>query len=232
MPTDGRPRVLDDYGDDDEPPKPERLGRRRFPTWMLVSIIFVFFVVGMIFGYLPRSHNNADASTNGGRPPLPAGIAGDVTTRPLNGTVPTSGGGQASTPTTAIPATSDAPSVPSTSASPAPTSTTVVTTTTLPRMTNLVLQELQTTGPMTTTGFDVANGPYEIGYAYECQAVPVAQQGFRIVVVTPTGPLPTPALASDQVHGTGFVVVTTTGQQSLHIETASACQWTIRVIAP
>jgi len=225
-----------------------RLNRRghRWPTWALVAVMFVALVLGMVVGYLPAgSRGNAGASSSG--PSFPSGPSagqGSVptTTRTRGGsssgltTVPVATTGTAKAPgstslkrvgTTTPPLTSTTAAHRVTTTLP-PTSTT----TTLPVMKTVVLQTPQTTGPASTPQFTIPKGPYEFGYAYDCQAAPAADQSFAVSVVTAGGPAPSPAVFSRGLKGSGTRVVATEGAQTLDVETAAACQWVLKVVAP
>jgi hypothetical protein len=99
-------------------------------------------------------------------------------------------------------------------------------------MRTVVLETPQTVGPSSTPDFTIAQGPYEIGYAYDCQAAPAGQQSFEIVVVTASGPEKAPTVLQKELKGSGSRAVAKTGLQSLKVETAAACQWVLKVIAP
>ncbi|HUC12933.1 MAG TPA: hypothetical protein VMS00_00640, partial [Acidimicrobiales bacterium] len=82
-----------------------------------------------------------------------------------------------------------------------------------------------------TPEFTVLKGPYEVGYAYDCQSAPTSEQSFQILdLPVPGGP--TSVFSSRDLQGSGTVVVPTTGDQKLEVETAAACQWVMKVVAP
>jgi hypothetical protein len=95
----------------------------------------------------------------------------------------------------------------------------------------LVLQTQQVSGPGSTPEFTVQQGPYEVGYAYDCQSAPTADQSFQILDVPARGGTSS-VFSSTVVQGSGTVVVPVTGDQKLEVETAPACQWVMKVVAP
>lgn len=95
----------------------------------------------------------------------------------------------------------------------------------------VVLQTQQVSGPGSTPEFTVLQGPYEVGYAYDCQSAPVAQQAFQVLDVPAHGATSS-VLSSRDLQGSGTVVVSATGDQKLKVETAPACQWVMKVVAP
>ena len=100
-------------------------------------------------------------------------------------------------------------------------------------MKTVVLQTPQTTGPASTPQFTIPKGPYEFGYAYDCQAAPAADQSFAVSVVTAGGPAHHSRSHPDiGLKGSGTRVVATEGAQTLDVETAAACQWVLKVVAP
>lgn len=218
--------------------------RRRWPTWSLLLTVFVAGVVGMVIGYLPvHSHSNAAASSGPAFPLASGGaIAGGPTTSAVPssrsgtpaGTVRTSGA--ASLPTTTVPqVTSTSASTPTTSPTTTMSTTTTATvptsSTTVPVMHITVLQTQQLSGPGSTPEFTVAEGPYEVGYAYDCQSAPTAEQSFQILGVPVQGG-PSTVFHSTVLQGSGTLVVSTTGDQKLEVQTAAACQWVMKVVAP
>ena len=215
--------------------------RRRWPTWSLVVTVFVTGVLGMAIGYLPvHPHSNAAASSSG--PVFPGGPSGPTTggptttarsSSPSGTTLPVRTSGAASRPTTTAPfRTSDAAPT-TTSASTTSTTTTPLPTssTTLPVMQIVVLQTQQVAGPGQTPEFTVAQGPYEVGYAYDCESALTADQSFQVLLLPVQGST-TSVFSSTQVQGSGTLVVPTTGDQKLEVETAAACQWVMKVVAP
>jgi hypothetical protein len=94
----------------------------------------------------------------------------------------------------------------------------------------VVLQTQQVAGPGSTPEFTVFQGPYEVGYAYDCQSEPTAEQSFRVLDVLVPGGTSTVFHSAD-LQGSGAFVVSTTGDQRLEVETAAACQWVLKVVA-
>jgi hypothetical protein len=95
----------------------------------------------------------------------------------------------------------------------------------------VVLQTEQVAGPGSTPEFAVLQAPYEVGYAYDCQAAPTSQQSFQVLVVPAKGGTSS-LFSSTDLQGSGTLVVSTTGDQKLQVETAAACQWALKVVAP
>ena len=227
--------------------------RHRWPTWALIVVMAVAGVLGMVLGYLPdSSHSSAVAGSTG--PSFPSGLGGGTvgvptTTRARAGsssggttlpvTTTTFGTHPAPPPTTGRRGTTTvAPTSgttrPRSASTTRPRSTTTLppTTTTLPVMRTVVVQMPQTSGSSATPEFTISHGPYEFGYAYDCQAAPTAEQSFQVSVVTSEGPSASPAVFSKKLRGTGTEAVSTTGSQKLVVETGAACQWVLKVVAP
>ncbi len=231
------------------PGKGARRGGHRWPTWVLVVVMAVAGVVGMVLGYIPdSSHNRAVASSG---PSFPSGSAAGKTTAPTTTrTRAGSSSGTTSVPVTTTVRAHGSPSsterlgtttvgtTPATtrprrvSTQPRSTTTPPPTTTTLPVMRTVVLQTPQTNGPSSTPEFTIGRGPYEFGYAYDCEAAPTADQAFEVEVVEADGNVAFPVVRSTELKGTGSRVVARTGQQKLEVETAAACEWVLRVVAP
>ncbi len=95
----------------------------------------------------------------------------------------------------------------------------------------VVLQTQQVSGPGSTPEFTVLQGPYEVGYAYDCQSAPTAEQLFQVLDVPAHGATGS-IFSSRNLQGSGTLVVTATGDQKLEVETAAACQWVMKVVAP
>ncbi len=74
--------------------------------------------------------------------------------------------------------------------------------------------------------------PYEVGYAYECQAAPSAEQTFRLVLLIDGKPQASPIVESARVNGSGTTVVDYSGLQQLDVQTGAQCQWALKVVAP
>jgi hypothetical protein len=204
--------------------------------------MFVALVLGMVLGYLPESSQSSAVASSTG-PAFPSGLGGGGTSAPTT-TQPhgssSSGGTGVGTTTagTRAPTVTHDPgvtTVPRLSTTVVPRRTTTVpptTTTTLPVMRTVVLQTPQTAGSSSTPEFTISQAPYEFGYAYDCQAAPSAEQSFQVVVVTAAGPAATPAFFSRELKGAGTAVVGVRGAQKLEVETAAACEWVLRVVAP
>ena len=87
-----------------------------------------------------------------------------------------------------------------------------------------------TSGSSSTPEFTIQKGPYEFGYAYDCEAAPSAEQSFQVSVVTASGPAASPAVYLKGLKGAGTRVVASTGAQSLDVETAVACRSILKVV--
>jgi hypothetical protein len=83
-----------------------------------------------------------------------------------------------------------------------------------------------------TPEFTVTHVPYEVGYAYECQAAPSGEQTFRLVLLVDGRPQPSPLVESARVNGSGTTVVDNGGRQQLDVQTGAQCQWAVKVVAP
>ena len=223
-------------GSPTDEPRARRWRGRSWPTWVFVVTLLAAGTVGMVLGYLPRrSHNSAVASPSG--PAFPTGPAGGP---------PSTGGSSAKPPdvvngTHNYASTSLAPAKNITGLATAPTATTTAasttvepasTTSTLPVMRVVVLQTPQTNGPSLTPEFTISHAPYEVGYAYDCQAAPTARQSFQVSVLTSYGPVSSPLIFSKDARGAGTKAVTITGQQRLVVDTVAACTWVLKVVAP
>ncbi len=95
----------------------------------------------------------------------------------------------------------------------------------------VVLQTEQVAGPGSTPDFTVLQGPYEVGYAYDCESAPTAEQSFQVLDV-PAQAGSSSVLNSTDLQGSGTIVISTTGDQKLEVETGPACQWVMKVVAP
>lgn len=202
--------------------------KRRWPTWALVATIIVAGVIGMIVGYIPvSSTNRADAGGSRSGPAFPGAGRGSVS-EPGHTTTTGTGrpGVAAHVATTTLPPTSTSARTTTT------TIPTTTTSTTLPPMTTVVLETAQTSGPASTPEFTISRGPYEVGFAFECQSAPASTQSFTISVVTPSGAVPSPVFSGHGSQGSGTRVVARTGQQKLEVRTAAACVWVLKVVAP
>jgi hypothetical protein len=98
-------------------------------------------------------------------------------------------------------------------------------------MHHVVLQTQQVAGPGSTPEFTVPQGPYEVGYAFDCQSAPTPEQSFQVLDVPVQGAART-VFHSMDLQGSGTLVVSTTGGQKLEVETAAGCQWVMKVVAP
>ena len=91
---------------------------------------------------------------------------------------------------------------------------------------------VQESGSASTSLFTITKAPYEVGYAYDCQTVPTADRSFEIGLMTKRGAAAAPVFYSKKVNGTGARGRRHHGAQRLVVETATACQWVLRVVAP
>jgi hypothetical protein len=89
----------------------------------------------------------------------------------------------------------------------------------------VVLQTEQVAGPGSTPEFTVPQTPYEVGYAYDCQSAPSAEQSFQVLDVPAQG-------GTSSLFSSGTLVVHATGDQRLEVKTAAPCQWALKVVAP
>jgi hypothetical protein len=213
--------------------------RRRWPTWSLVMTVFVAAVLGMVIGHIPaHSPSNAAASSSG--PAFPGGTSGITAGGPTTSVLSSSHSGttllvrtsgEASLPTTTVPLVTSTSTAEPTTTTASTTTTPPKSSTTVPEMHIVVLQTQQVAGPGQTPEFTVAQGPYEVGYAYDCESALTADQSFQILVAPAQGGSSS-VFSSTQVQGSGTLVVPTTGDQKLEVETAAACQWVMKVVAP
>ena len=94
----------------------------------------------------------------------------------------------------------------------------------------VVLQTQQVLRTRLDPGVHVQQGPYEVGYAYDCQSAGCTTD-VPILDVADRGATSS-VLSSRDLQGSGTVVVSAKGDQKLKVETAPACQWVMKVVAP
>jgi len=213
---------------------------RRWPTWILAVTMLAACLAGMVLGHLGAPPSGASASASG--PSFPSSPS---STTPSTGyrTVLT-------TALRAVPPTTKAPVNPAEPTSlrtpkistssrttrhpgtvPRTTTATSATTTTLPPMELVVLGTRQTSGPGSTPTFTISRAPYEVGYAFDCQAALKANQKFQIDIEGRASQVRL-LFSSTKVDGSGTRVASSTGRQRLVIRTAPQCEWALKVVAP
>ncbi len=94
----------------------------------------------------------------------------------------------------------------------------------------MLLTSPQLKGNWTSTSFTTTAAPWNIGWAFACAPAPAAGPSFQVFVVpaggTPTG---TPAISETGATGQSVTAQTTTGAQTLVIQTSPSCTWIVKV---
>jgi hypothetical protein len=214
-------------------PQPGELNikqRRSWKTWQLLTAVIVAAVLGMWI--------NGDTGGGGGAAGAHGTTSGTLppAATPQGDTTP--GGGVTTTTTAAAAGGGSAGGGATTTTAAGGTTTTVAggsatTPTSSPAAAGparVLLTSPQLKGNWTSTSFTTTAAPWNIGWAFACTPAPAGGPSFQVFVVPAGGsPSGTAAVSETGAQGQSVTPQTTTGAQTLVIQTTSSCTWIVKV---
>lgn len=232
MPVDQTGATADGLGDRPEPGELNIKQRRSWKTWQLLTAVVVAAVLGMWINGDTGGGGGAAAGTHGttsGTLPPAATAQGDTSPGGAATTTTVAGGGSAgggaSTTTTTAASGTTTTTVAGGSAT-TPTSSPAA----AAGPARVLLTSPQLKGNWTSTSFTTTAAPWNIGWAFACTPAPAAGPSFQVFVVPAGGsPSGTAAVSQTGAQGQSVTPQTTTGAQTLVIQTTPSCTWIVKV---
>jgi hypothetical protein len=94
----------------------------------------------------------------------------------------------------------------------------------------VLVPRMQGQGPASTSVFAVADGTWNIGWAFDCGAAPAAARTFRILAVARGGASSAQPVVDQRGRAaSGVTPRSSGGTYVLDIETAPGCRWAVKV---